>query len=214
MLRRAAPALALLLAALASGCAPVVRAEMLPALFERRSPVQRVAVAPFVPTGAVARPDADLGDRTPDQVASLVATVFADTLAQRVGVVPAEQVRETLAVDVPLGGHLAPAELARRAAEELGADAVLLGRVARFRPREGGAAGSLRAASVSFAVTLYDAPGGRPLWRARFDETQRALSENAFDAGRYPGRGFRWLSAEELATWGASEAALAMPLEP
>jgi len=84
--------------------------------------------------------------------------------------------------------------------------------VSRFIERAGEAAGTMRPASVSFTITLYAAPGARPLWRGRFDETQRALNENIFNAGRYPGGGTRWLSAEEMARWGASEVALAMPL--
>ena len=56
------------------------------------------------------------------------------------------------------------------------------------------------------------APGGEQLWRATFDERQQALSENVFNAARYPGRGSRWLSAGELARWGAEEVAQVMPV--
>jgi hypothetical protein len=87
---------------------------------------------------------------------------------------------------------------------------VLLGKVYRFREREGQALGASRAASVGYEVTLFEAPGGRRLWTSRFDETQQALTENIFNAQRYPGGGRRWLTAAELARWGAEGAAKAL----
>jgi hypothetical protein len=45
-----------------------------------------------------------------------------------------------------------------------------------------------------------------------FNETQRPLSSNVLVASRYPGGGSRWLSAEELARWGAEETARSMPI--
>ena len=61
---------------------------------------------------------------------------------------------------------------------------------------------------------LCSAPGARRLWSGQFDETQQPLSENVLSASRYPGGGSRWLTAEELATWGARETALTIPLIP
>ena len=93
------------------------------------------------------------------------------------------------------------------AASKFGATAVLLGRVERYRERGGEAFGTSRPASVAFEVTLFSAPDGRRLWRARFDETQQSLGSNVLNAPRYPGGGTRWLSAGELARWGADAAA-------
>jgi hypothetical protein len=87
---------------------------------------------------------------------------------------------------------------------------VLLGKVYRYREREGQALGASRAASVGYEVTLFEAPGGRRLWTSRFDETQQPLTENVFNAQRYPGGGRRWLTAAELARWGADGAAKAL----
>jgi hypothetical protein len=98
-------------------------------------------------------------------------------------------------------------------AVEFGADAVLLGAVTRFRERSGQAAGTMHPAAVGFEVTLYTAPGAQRLWNAVFSETQQALSENVLSTYRYPGGGTRWLTAEELAQWGARETVAAIPLQ-
>jgi hypothetical protein len=93
------------------------------------------------------------------------------------------------------------------AAKEFGATALLTGEVYRYKARQGGEFGATRSASVGFTVVLYATSDGRELWKARFDKTQPALSENVFEARRYPGGGSRWLTAAELARWGASETA-------
>jgi hypothetical protein len=84
------------------------------------------------------------------------------------------------------------------------------GRVFRYREREGGSSGAFRAASVAFEFTLHSL-AGRPVYRARFDQTQSTLSGNVFGAMRYPGNGFRWLTAAEFARWGADHAVSEMP---
>ena len=47
-----------------------------------------------------------------------------------------------------------------------------------------------------------------------FDETQVDLSADPARARRYPGGGLRWLSAAELAQWGAKAAAKALVAAP
>ena len=71
----------------------------------------------------------------------------------------------------------------------------------------------MKAAAVGFRVTLQGADG-RTLWSAEFDERQQPLGENVLRAGQYPGGGSRWLTAEELARWGAQETVAALPLGP
>jgi hypothetical protein len=209
VLRRLAPLLALVL--LAGGCAETVRTRAHPALGELPEPLRKVAVAPVVPAGRLALgPEAGGGD--PAVATELVAHQIGEALGARgVQVVAPEDVGRILGEVPP---DLPPREIARLVAEKFGADGVLVGRVSRFVERSGEAAGTLRPASVGFEVTLHRAPGGEPLWTGVFDETQRALFENVLNAGRYPGGGSRWLSAEELARWGASETARALPLGP
>jgi hypothetical protein len=94
---------------------------------------------------------------------------------------------------------------------EFGASSVVLGSVNRYREREGEALGARRPASVAFDFTLYTAPEGMRIWSARFDETQQPFSANPARIRQYPGRGSRWLTAGELARWGAERAVEAVP---
>ena len=100
------------------------------------------------------------------------------------------------------------------AAERFAATSVLVGEVWRYRERSGEALGSSRPASVAFEVTLFGAPDGRRIWQARFDETQQSITAAPLRARRYPGGGTRWLTAAELARWGAKQVAESMPRAP
>jgi hypothetical protein len=198
---------------LALGCAETVRSQAHPGLSQRTESIDVVAVAPFRATGSLAvQRDPRLGP-PPDQAIVLVARQVSEALARRgVRVIPAEDVARVLGPQALGADRWIPLAVARTAHAEFGADAVLLGDAWRYVERSGEAAGTLRPASIGFEVTLYSAPGGQKLWSGVFDETQRALGENVLNAGRYPGGGTRWLTAEELLRWGATETATAMPV--
>jgi len=78
------------------------------------------------------------------------------------------------------------------------ADAVLTGRIQRYRERIGDEWGAKSPASVASVLDLVDVRRGDIIWTARFDETQKSLSENIFALGDIGQRGVRWLSAEQL----------------
>ncbi len=223
MLVRGCRPLALLGMALLLGCSssvgrsisaplrpnPVVHVEARPGL-QDRGPFQRVAVAPFEASPALSRRE-DPDSPSADEAVVLVARHVSEALKERgVDVIPADDLRRATEDAGPTASR---PELARLAAERFGAQALLVGSVLRYQERVGQAAGSTRPAAVGFQVTLYGAPDGAQLWRGTFDERQQPLSENVLNAARYPGRGSRWLSAGELARWGAGEVALAMPVE-
>jgi hypothetical protein len=90
-----------------------------------------------------------------------------------------------------------------------GVDAVLSGVVRRYVERVGGPGGAFKPASVSFTLELRT-PEGELLWSGTFEETQRALSEDLGSLPRAWRRGFKWLTADELATEGAEELAIAL----
>jgi hypothetical protein len=87
----------------------------------------------------------------------------------------------------------------------LEADAVLVGRVYRFEERGGTRYASRTPATVSMDMVLVGTQDGRLLWEAEFTETQKALFDDLFQIGTFFQRGARWLSAEELATYGMKQ---------
>ncbi len=167
----------------------------------------RVAIVPFYPSLPSNAPGAS-GSGATWEDAALVSSFLSEALAAQ-GV----QTISPNDVEIAFTGHgtpvprLDPEATAVRCARDFGATAVVLGRVLRWREREGSAAGSTRPASVSFEVTVYEAPTARKLWIGRFDETQQSITEAILRARQYPGGGTRWLSTPEFARWGASEVA-------
>jgi hypothetical protein len=105
-----------------------------------------------------------------------------------------------------------PWSLAQKAGEALGADLMIVGTLWRYRDRVRDPMGPGRGASVAFDVYLIEVPGGKTLWKARFDETQRPLTED-IRAGRVLlKKGVKWLSADELARYGVEEVFKKSPL--
>ena len=177
-----------------------------------RAQLARVAVAPFTPA---------LGDEAASQAGAAAAALVAATLAERLTGAGFEVIAPgDVEAALVARGEPAPrvdAATAARVAGELGATAVVLGRITRFRERVGSAAGATVAASVAFDVSVHEVPSGRRLWTGRFDETQPALSANVLRARQYPGGGTRWLAAQEMAQWAAgvtADAIAARPEEP
>ena len=102
-------------------------------------------------------------------------------------------------------GTPGPARL-RQIGEMVFADAIMVGRIERFRERIGDDWGAKSPASVAFVLDLIDVRRGDVIWSARFDETQKPLSENIFGLGDIGQRGVRWLTAEQLAMDGVKKA--------
>jgi hypothetical protein len=117
-------------------------------------------------------------------------------------IVSDSEVRE-VAQSIPAGADMARL---RTIGEMVYADAVIVGRVERFRERIGNEWGAKSPASVAFVLNLIDIRRGDTVWSARFDETQKPLSENIFAIGQIGQRGIRWLSAEQLTGEGVRKA--------
>lgn len=173
--------------------------------------MQKVAVMPFYPEADSARSAGAVSWES----AALVAGYFYEALvAQGVTAIAPSDLEVAFAgLGLPVP-RLDAKTAAERAAKDFGATAVVLGRVTRWREREGSAAGATRPASVAFEVSLHQAPTGRRLWTGRFDETQKSMTEAILRARQYPGGGTRWLSTEEFARWGAQEVAKSMKSGP
>lgn len=117
-------------------------------------------------------------------------------------VVSDREVREVIAM-LPQGGEL---NRAKKLGELVYADAVISGRLLRFRERVGEEWGIQSPASVAFVIDLWDAKRGDLIWSGQFDETQKPLSQNIFALGEFTQRGGRWLTAEELTLEGVKKA--------
>jgi hypothetical protein len=84
----------------------------------------------------------------------------------------------------------------------MGADWLLVPQVLEWRQRKGTELGVQTPASVMLELFVVDVAEGRVAMRHHFEETQRSLSENLLDAGKFLRRGAAWITAEELAREG------------
>jgi len=105
-----------------------------------------------------------------------------------------------------------PRSLAQKAGEALGADLMIAGTVWRYRDRVRDPMGPERGASVAFEMYLMEVPSGGTVWKKRFDETQRPLTEDIRGVKGLIKEGARWLSADELARYGVEEIFKRFPL--
>ncbi len=177
------------------GCVQFVAVRKTAAFRESVGELQGIAMMPFESADDV-------------DAAALVGRYMTEALAaQGVKVIPSGDVQQAIA----LAGLSSEPEVAGPfLRKQFGAEGLLFGEVLNFEARQGNAAGAMKSARVAFRVTLHGAEDGKKLLQATFDERQAPASENLFRAARYPAAGSRWLSAEELAQWGASEVAQAL----
>ncbi len=89
---------------------------------------------------------------------------------------------------------------------DLEADAILYGKLYRFRERVGTQYAVKTPASVAFSLVLVRVADGAVLWRYSFDKTQEALTSNLLNWRFYKKEGMRWVTAEELAAYGLEQA--------
>jgi TolB-like protein len=171
--------------------------------------IRRIAVVPPSALSDEVRPQALLGT-TPEprnverDAAETLARIAYSVMAALPNwqIVSESEVRE-VAQTLPSGVE---ATRLRQIGQMVYADAVLTGRVQRYRERVGDEWGAKSPASVAFVVELIDVRRGDVVWSARFDETQKSLSENIFAIGDIGQRGVRWLSAEQLTQEGVKKA--------
>ncbi len=172
--------------------------------------INRIAVLPFEPVCPGQKEDeitcAFAGKVVPGEVASEAAEVLTTLLYRKLEgnprffLVPPEQAvglwAEVLARYTGASAYRLIAEIGRR----LGVEAVLYGKVFRYRERKGTGFSVVEPASVAFALLLIRVSDARVIWRGWFDETQKPLSENVLALKLY-GK-IRWLTARELAARG------------
>lgn len=167
--------------------------------------IRRIAIYPLEPLPVSGKDRADqVRQEKEKNVARLLSQFLYSTMAAlpRWQIVSDREVAEALGALRESNGE----GRARRLGELVHADAVLSGRMLRYRERVGEDWGAKSPASVAFVLELRDVKRGDLVWRGRFDETQKSLSEDVFAIGEFARRGPRWLKAGELAMEGIKKA--------
>lgn len=173
--------------------------------------IRRIAVV--LPNGMGFEPKAQATYTSPpsseknlseQELSELLARLVYSAMASRPDwqIVSESEVKD-IAQSVPPGSDTARL---RKIGEMVYADGVVVGRMQRYRERIGNEWGAKSPASVAFVLDLIDVRRGDVVWSARFDETQKPLSENIFALGNVGERGIRWLTAEQLAQEGVRKA--------
>lgn len=169
--------------------------------------IRRIAVVPPRTGGAASKspfsaaPEPKSSER--DAPENLAKFIYAAMVAlPNWQIISETEVRE---ISDSLGPASEPIRL-KQIGEMVYADAVIVGRVLRYRERDGAEWGVRSPASVAFVLDLIDVRRGDVVWSSRFDETQKAPSENIFALGDISQRGIRWLTADQLAQDGVRKA--------
>lgn len=126
-------------------------------------------------------------------------------------VIPAKKVEEGLSSVSAEEWERKPLSVGLSLAKAWEADFLLYGYLFRFEERVGSSIGVEKPASVGFDLHLQRVRDGRIVWTAKFDETQRPLSENLLRLGAFLRRGASWARAEDLARAGMDEALRSLP---
>jgi len=95
------------------------------------------------------------------------------------------------------------ARLAQLAASALGADAVMMGCVARYDDLVGSWLMADKTAHVAFAAVIYDPKAGAVVWAGKFDKKQRSLFADLTQWRIFFRGGMVWQRAETLSAVGA-----------
>jgi hypothetical protein len=173
--------------------------------------IRRIAVLPPEAVSAEQKAKAPFTSPSPGGTKSheksaekLLANLVYSTMASMAGwqIVSDSEVRDVEQGILRLNGLAR----IRTLGELVYADAVIRGRMQRYRERVGDEWGAKSPASVAFVLDLIDVRRGDIVWSARFDETQKPLSENIFAIGDIQQRGVRWLTAAQLTQAGVKKA--------
>jgi hypothetical protein len=164
--------------------------------------VQKIALVPFE-TG---RPFLPKGQDA-EQATRIVTARVLGAITDRTDfvIVPPEEASRYLA-GLPEGETAGRASLAVELQRGFATEAALFGTVRRFVTREGGPRGSKRPAGVWFDLELRS-PFGIVLWTGSYEETQQGLSDDLLSLRRALSRRFKWVSANQLAQYGAEQLA-------
>ena len=173
---------------------------VLPFLFERIEDQSRGAVCPIC-KGIYRRGEALPGARN-----TLTRLLQEKMEAMRTfNILPREKVEEAFSQIGRREFELKPMRSSIQLGKALNMDFILIGFLFRFEERIGSHIGAEKPASVGFDAHLFRLKDEKMVWTGKFDETQKALSENLLKMGSFVRRKGSWLTAEELSSVGMDE---------
>ncbi len=146
--------------------------------------------------------------RVPSAAGEKITELMWSKLKARVGLRVLSPKEAEAATKELAGGAASEAVPAQKIAQRLGADAALSGKVLVYQERVGSRLGADPPAVVGFEVKLV-APNGTLLWEGNYYEKQRPMTE---DFVGFIQRYGMFVTAEELAAYGAAELAEAVPI--
>jgi len=103
------------------------------------------------------------------------------------------------------GYQASPAAQAQAIGQGLHAEAVMLWEVQRFHQRLGTEYAVQSPASLAFTYRLLHLESGQTLCSGSFDETQQSATENLLSIKTLANRGFKWITAADLAREGVAK---------
>ncbi len=211
---------AVLAMALAGGCGPLVGsgAKSTPSRLKLQGkiavlPMDRASVRPGqeAPTCILTDKVADSG-KIPPEVADLATSKLFGLLRgdPRFILIPKGQCMGFLQTLIATNVKESQMRMLQAFGRENHAAYVLYGQILRFRRRVGSNYSAKTPASVAFTLNLIRVRDGAVVWSHSFDRTQAPLTANLFQAGFYRKSGMRWVTAEELLSYGLDQAVKAL----
>ncbi len=175
--------------------------------------LERIAIIPFTEDDK-GQDEGALKSRNVEKGSGEKLTqIFYEKLKTRsdIELIPMEDVSRAIQGIAPADVELPIRSKATRTGKELKADAVIIGSVTSFQERVGGSLGIERPASVGFEVELISVQDDKLLWKSGFYETQASLTEDIGSLPLFIKRGGKWITADELARYGAEEVVMGYP---
>lgn len=204
-----APATALLAFCLALSCASCAAGRTEPA---RSIPgIKTILIAPFTDISALHGPGQTVrspltgGVFTTGGIAEGVSAELTRTLISQVSaagytVSAFEDAEGARSLALASQKGVAERELALETGRKTGVDAVLAGCVYRLEERVGANYSAEKTASAAFDLILLRVADGATLWSARFDETQKPLSDNLLEVSSFLKHKGTWVTVSKFAT--------------
>lgn len=169
----------------------------------KRSDISPEGIPP--PRGRLLQTTSSISPHVPERITELVWNRLRNK--QGIRVIAPREAMKTAEASSGESEAIAEESAASRTAKRLAVDAALIGKVLVYQERVGGPLGASPPAAVGFEVKVISADGAI-LWEGGYYERQRPMNEDFIDAIHRHGR---YVTADELAQFGAEELVKAMP---